>query len=853
MSLPPGSRLGPYEIISWIGAGGMGEVYKARDTRLNRNVALKTLPELLAADADRLRRFTLEAQSASSLNDPNIVAIHDIGTHEGTPYMVSELLEGETLRDRLKSGKLSVTKAVDCARQMASGLAAAHAKGITHRDIKPENVFLTKDGRAKILDFGLAKLSSGSAKVDGATRTVAATDAGMVMGTVGYMAPEQVRGQAADARSDIFSFGVVLYEMLSGTRAFQHDTAAETMTAILNADPPELVTLDNSMPPALDRLVRHCLEKGPEQRFQSARDIAFDLESITQQSGKTALVAKAGKRKNWAFWLMAALAAALALGLAIVSYLHFRPAPLKTFQRLTFRRGTVQAARFIPNGDGVVYSAQWEDEPSELFTARFDSPGSRPLGLTGSELRGISDSGEMALAEKPRIMGSPFAPMAMLARVSLSGGAPRSIENDINFADWSPDGKEMAVVRETDQAFQLEYPVGKVLYRTAGYISQPRIARDGSRVAFLEHAFTNDNRGNVAVVDRAGVKTRLTGEYMAAIGLAWSRDGSEIWFTAAKTGARMELRAVTLAARERLVYAAPASILLHDIARDGRVLITTTEARIKLLARGAADSRERDLSWLDWSLLSSLSQDGKALTFFESGEGAGDANISYLRDLNGSAAVSLGPGSFPLFSPDGQSVATVGPNTPLMTIYPVGPGQPRRIPLTGFTVTIGGLLADGKGLWFSGSQPSHSSRYYLANLDGSQIHPITPEGVRASAPGLVLNGKYLAGLSHGATVLYPVDGGAPIPLPQVSDRERIAGWGADGRSLFIYSRNSLPAKVDRVDWSTGKRQPMQEIMPSDRAGLLGGLTTLRISEDGKAYAYSVGQQLSELQLLDGFK
>jgi Tol biopolymer transport system component len=507
----------------------------------------------------------------------------------------------------------------------------------------------------------------------------------------------------------------------------------------------------------------------------------------------------------------------------------------------------------VPNGDGVVYSAQWEDEPTDLFTTRFDSPGSRPLGLAGSELRAISDSGEMALAEKPRIMGSPFAPMAMLARVSLSGGAPRPIENNISFADFSPDGKELAVVRETDQGLQLEYPVGKVLYRTAGYISQPRVSRDGSRVAFFAHPLTNDNRGSVAVVDRAGTKTMLTGEYIAAEGIAWSRDGSEVWFTAAKTGARMDLRAVTLAGRERLIYAAPASLLLHDISRDGRVLITTTEGRIKLIARGASDSRERDLSWLDWSLLSSLSQDGKSITFFESGEGAGDASISYLRDLKGAAAVSLGPGAFPLFSPDGQSVVTVGPNAPLITIYPVGPGQPRRIPLTGFTVAVGGLLADGKGLWFSGSESSHSSRYYLANLEGSQIHSITPDGVRPSAPGLVLNGKYLAGLSQGATVLYPVDGGAPVPLPQVSDRERIAGWSADGRSLFIYSRNSLPAKLDRVDWNTGKRQPMQEILPSDRAGLLGGLTTLRISEDGKSYAYSVGQQLSELQLLDGFK
>jgi len=850
MSLSPATRLGPYEILASIGVGGMGEVYKARDTRLNRNVAVKTLPESLAADTDRLRRFTLEAQSASSLNHPNILAIFDIGTHQGTPYLVSELLEGETLRERLQNGKLSVGKSVDYAGQIANGLAAAHAKDITHRDIKPENIFITRDGRAKILDFGLAKVRADVPEGDGNTRTATVTAAGTVMGTVGYMAPEQVRGQVADARADIFSFGVVLYEMLSGRRAFQRDTAAETMTAILKEDPPDLSTMDNSLPPALDRLVRHCLEKSPEERFQSARDIAFDLESIAQPSDKPPVIRETARRKNWALW---ALAAVMALGFALVSYLYFRPPPAQAFHRLTFRRGKIHATRFTPDGNGVVYSAQWEDEPSDLFTARLDSPGARALGLSGVELRAISASGELALAQNARVVGSAFAPMGMLARVPLSGSAPRPVEDNISFADWSPDGKELAVVREGDQGFQLEYPLGKILYRTAGYISEPRVSPDARRVAFLDHPLANDNRGSLAVVDRAGLKTTLTRVYGAAEGVAWSAKGDEVWFTAAKSGSRFDLRAATLGGRERIVYSAPVSLVLQDIFRDGRVLFTTVEQRCKLMFRGAADLHDRDLSWLDWSLLASMSQDGKLFTFFESGEGAGDTTLSYLRDTNGSAAVSLGPGAFPFLSPDGQSVVTIDPPTSVVVIYTVGPGQPRRIPLTGFTLSSAGLLADGKGLWFNGSEPSHGSRYYLTGLEGSQTHALSPEGVRFSAPGLVLNGKYLVGLWQGRTVLYPVDGGEPRPLAGISDRERIGGWSDDGQTLFIYKRNDVPAKVERVDLNSGKRELAREITPSDRAGLTGGINTLRITGDGKTYAYSYIQQLSELQLVEGLK
>jgi serine/threonine protein kinase len=471
MSLTAGSRLGPYEILASIGAGGMGEVYRARDTRLKRDVALKVLPESLAADPDRLRRFQLEAQAASALNHPNILVVFDIG-QEQTPYLVSELLEGQTLRERLREGRLSVVKSVDIARQTAAGLAAAHGKGITHRDIKPENLFLTKDGRLKILDFGLAKLShTEKPSTESATQTQV-TDPGSVVGTVSYMSPEQVRAKAVDQRSDIFSLGCVLYEMLVGKRAFQGETTAETMTAILRQEPPDLTALDAKLPPALDRIVRHCLEKDPDNRFQSTRDLAFDLESFSLpgQAGAAPATSKPTRRGA-----VGALAAAIPLAAAGAVWLdrrYSKSSALK-FHRLTYRRGKIQAARFAADGHTIVYSAQWEDQPYQLFTVHDDSAESRPLGFSDAGLLGISSRSELALGLNLRFP-SPFYNQGTLARAPLFGGEPRPLVDDVRFADWTPDGGDLAVIVETTKGWQIQLPPGKLVYQgpSAGFLSQ---------------------------------------------------------------------------------------------------------------------------------------------------------------------------------------------------------------------------------------------------------------------------------------------------------------------------------------------------------------------------------------------
>jgi Tol biopolymer transport system component len=537
--------------------------------------------------------------------------------------------------------------------------------------------------------------------------------------------------------------------------------------------------------------------------------------------------------------------------LATEGWLQFRPRPEVQFHRLTFRRGTIQTARFTPDGNGVIYSARWEDEPNDVFTARLDSPGSRPLGFTGTELRAVSATGELALAQNTRAVRNAFANAGMLARAPLSGGAPRSIEDKIDFADWSPDGKEMAVVRETDQGTQLEFPAGKVIYRTSGYIGEPRISPLGDRIAFLDHELSNDNRGTVAVVDLAGKKETLTAAYLAAQGLAWTPKGDEVWFTAAKTGDRMDLRAVTMAGRERTLFRQSGAMVLHDISRDGRVLLANLEMRTKAMLRGPADAQERELSWLDWSLVNGISQDGRFIVMSESGEGAGAEQQIYLRESTGAPAVLLGPaGNNGTLSPDSQSVVTVATDLRDILIYPVGPGQAKRIPVPGFVVAGAGLFPDGKRLWFGGREPGHGPKIYLTDVNGAKPRALTPEG--QTRISLSPDGSYVLSTQvTGKARLYPTDGGEPKEVA-IEAGERVAGWSRDGQEVFVFTRGGVPAKVYRVNWRTGYRGLMREIAPADRAGV-DGVDSIHITPDGGTYTYSCVQSLSDLHLVEGLR
>jgi Tol biopolymer transport system component len=855
MSLSPGTRLGPYEILASIGAGGIGEVYKAHDSRLKRDVALKVLPESLAVDPDRLRRFELEAQALGALNHPNILVVYDIG-RDPAPYLVSELLEGQTLREQLREGKLALSKGIDIARQTAAGLAAAHSKGITHRDIKPENLFLTKDGRLKILDFGLAKVTSAQKPSDDDVTLTLDPDPGAMIGTVSYMSPEQVRAKPVDHRSDIFSLGCVLYEMLTAKRAFHGDTAVETMNEILKQDPPDLTTLDTTLPPALARIVRHCLEKNPDDRFQTARDLAFDLESVSQTSPLRGLVVGSKTTRREA---MGAAVAAIPLAMVAGVLLDRRwsKAPALKFHRLTYRRGKIQGARFAPDGHTIVYSAQWDDQPYQLFTVRDDDPGSRPLGFSGSGLFGISSRSELALGLNLRAINT-FYNQGTLARAPFSGGEPRPLVEKVRFADWTPDGGDLAVIVETTKGWQIELPPGKLLFQGSGsgFLGDLRFSPDGRLIAFIEHPTTGSD-GYVVVVDRSGQKKVLTPSYSGSIqGLAWSPKGDEIWFTATKSGARNELRAVALSGRERLISSEVAQLVLHDIASDGRVLVSAgLEYRARIFYRGPNDARERDLSGLDWSLARDISPDGKLIVFDESGEGAGGTGYAYFRDVNAPAAVKLGAGRTPALSFDQKWVVTPAADGQGLTIYAVGVGQTKQVQLDGFRVRTAYFHPNGKELVLFASESGHGSRIYRMSIAGGPPRPISAEGVtgiRSCPPSP--DGQYVPGFSvaEGKLRLYRLEGGEPQEIADIGFDDRLGGWAAGGKTLFVHRTGELPAKLMRLDYKTGKRELVREIAPADRAGVSPSFGIF-VTPDAQAYAYSLVQMLHELHLVEGLK
>ena len=858
MALHPGTKLGPYEVHSSIGAGGMGEVYRARDSRLGRDVAIKVLPASFSADQDRLQRFALECRATAALNHPNILSIFDIGETGGAPYVVSELLEGETLRDRLREGPIASRKAIDYARQIASGLAAAHEKGITHRDLKPENLFITGDGRVKILDFGLAKLTRPEADDSGDAPTQQiATDAGTVMGTVGYMAPEQVRGKPADPRSDIFAFGAILYEMLSGKRAFHGDSPVDTMSAILKEDPPDLAETNRNVPSALERIVRHCLEKNPAERFQSARDLAFNLEALTDVSissrgGIKALQLEEEKKKSR--WLIPALAAVLVVAswAGIYIFAHGRAGTNPTFHEITFRNGTIWDARFAPDGQTIVYGANWEGNPAELFTTRFDGTDSRSVGLPSAQILSISSKGEMAI----NLHASPYTAFTLrgtLARVPLAGGAPREVLDSVEWADWGPDGESFAVIRPRPEGGNdLEYPIGSMIYSPDAWVSHVRFSPNGEYLAIADHIPSGDD-GRVVIIDKHRNHKASSSFYTSVQGLAWSPNGKEVWFSAVPGGAARSLYALDLSGKERLIYRAPGGVTIHDISRSGLVLLTADKTRLGLFALAPGETHERSLSWFDWSLLLDLSADGKSLLFSESGEAMGNSSAIFLRGTDGSAAVRLGEGTFGKLSPDGKwALIAIGQPAKLM-LLPTGAGQSRQLTDNKIDHFNPNWLPDNKTIFFGADETGKPPRTYLLDTEAPGAAPkaVTPEGVLAGFA--TPDGKFL--LARNAKheySLFPVNGGVPQKLNlDIQPDEFAAGFIDNGKGLLVRTRG-LPLKITRVDMASGKRTPFKEIGPSDPAGAQ-SIPVIRFSADGKSYAYSLGRWLSDLYVVDGLK
>ena len=856
MALTTGTKLGPYEIQGSLGAGGMGEVYRARDTRLGREVAIKVLPEAFARDPDRLQRFEHEARVLSTVNHPNILAIHDVGAQGDIHYLISELLDGQTLREKMNAGPLSQRRVTEYAIEMARGLAAAHEKGIVHRDFKPDNVFITKDGRVKILDFGLAKQSFGSSAVVEHTATMTGPDPtqpGTVMGTVGYMSPEQVRGKPLDHRSDIFSLGAILYEMVSGKRAFKGDSSVETMNAILKEEPPELSETGLNVTPGLDRIIRHCLEKEPALRFQSARDLAFDLESLSTLSSAGKPVAAESRLSSAAHYrtpLLFAIPALLLVG-ALAFWLGHSSvkssAPL--FTRLTFRGGHVSAARFSPDGHTIIYSASFGTEPLQIYTTRPDAPQSRELGLKNSGILAVSKQDELAIALNYQNVGGN-AGGGTLARLPLTGGSPRELNDAVGTADWAPDGQSLALAKLTNDAVVIEYPQGKSIYETQGWVSDLRISPDGKQVAFIDHPIRWDSLGRVMVVDGQGKRQQLTEEFSDIRGLAWAPSGKEVWFSGSKLHLSSTLSAVDLQGHQRLVWAGAGGMMLQDIFSDGRVLFIRENRRRGIAGLFPGHATESDMSWQDWSLLTRISPDGKWIFFSEEGDGGGAKYSAYMRSTDGSPAIRLGDGTPYGLSPDQKWVASVTPGQPQqLWLLPTRAGEIRNLSQPGFDYDLAFWVPDGKHLAIIGREAGKKTRTYLTPIDGGPLTPATPDGVQAFPTA---DGKDLVSRQGDVLIFYPVDGGSPRTVKANVPNIVLPMSGGNGRYVIGSEKPDVPLQLFRYDTLTGEKKPWKNLVPADQAGVY-IINMFDVTPDEKYYAYSYVRDLSDVYLVEGLR
>ncbi len=852
-----GVTLRHYRIESKLGAGGMGVVFRARDTHLERPVAIKVLPATASADTERRGRLAQEARAASALNHPNIITIYEIGSEvsEGQriDFIAMEYIAGKPLDRMIGRKGMKLADALKTAIQVADALTAAHATGIIHRDLKPANVMVTEQGLAKVLDFGLAKLTE-PAKADAYAQTEsvhieALTEAGTIIGTVAYMSPEQAEAKDIDPRSDIFSFGAMLYEMITGRRAFPGDSKLSVLATILQKNPTPIRELTEGVPHELEKIISRCLQKDPRQRWQSMADLKLALTDLLDDIEANRLSSPAiAQSRGWTRWTWPAAAVLLTLsGVAAYAVGRLHKSEPPSYTRLTFRRGDVTAARFNADGRSIVFSARWDGAPSQIFTAVPGNRESRSLGLPEGKIVSVSSTGELAF-----LRGSGDA--GTLARVPLAGGTPRDMLDDVIDADWGPNSEKIAVLRTVNKKTRIEYPIGNVLYETDSHPPVGmRLSPNGEWLAYFEYQPQIGDFDVAVIKVGTGEKRYLSRGWRGLGYLGWSPKGDEVWFSATRLGDEPAIRAAGLSGGERIVSQSPSFLVVRDISRDGSVLMSVTNYRVAMSFHSDAESKDRDLSWLDTSWVFDLSTDGSQALFLEVSYGEGRNTSIYLRKTDGSPAVLLGYGNRPALSPDGKSVVAIQTNGTHqdLVVLPTGAGESRLLTTTGMRYEQPEWFPDGRTILFTASEPGHLVRTYEQDVSGGRPRPVTAEGVRASR--VTPDGKDVVIARGDKFYLQPIAGGEPRAIGPAGPGERPLRWSADGKVLFLsrIPADDLSVQFLRLNIATGEKTVWKEAAPSDPVGV--GVANSAITPDGREYAYSYQRDLSNLYLLKGLK